>query len=259
MKEPTERNGSGVAGSGDLLRVENLTVRFGGLTAVDSVSFEVPKGELLGVIGPNGAGKTTVFNAVAGAIKPTGGSITFDGRRIEGRTPNRVAQLGVGRTFQTVRLFKSLTVVENVLVAASTKTRSSRLARENALEAADMVGLGGVADRRAGEVPLADQKRTEIARALATDPRLLLLDEMMSGLNPEETEAITSLVLRLNAEGLTIIAVEHVMEVINRLCRHVVVLNNGRLIAEGTPRQVLEEPGVVEAYLGRGRDAAEGG
>lgn len=240
-----------------LLEVDGLTIRFGGLTAVDDASFTVKEGELLGVIGPNGAGKTTMFNAIAGVVRPTGGRILFRQERIDGRRPDQIARLGVGRTFQKVRLFPSMTVLENVVVAGSTRHRSIERARQSALETIELIGLGERAHRKVREIPLADRKRTEIARALATDPKMLLLDEMMSGLNPTETDKIVALVRRLNADGLTVIVIEHVLRVITELSHRILVLDNGRLISEGAPKEVTEDPLVIEAYLGR-RHGAEG-
>lgn len=238
-----------------ILEARQVTVKFGGLTAVDGVSFVVKQGELLGLIGPNGAGKTTMFNVIAGVIRPTEGQIHFEEQRIDGHRPDQIGRLGIGRTFQLVRLFNSMTVLENVTVASSTVTRSARLAQQKALETVKLVGLGEQAHQPVSALPLGDRKRTEIARALATNPRLLLLDEMMSGLNPAETETIVALISRLNSEGLAIIVIEHVLRIVNQLSHRIVVLNNGHLIAEGTSEEVMENPQVIEAYIGRRHSA----
>jgi branched-chain amino acid transport system ATP-binding protein len=234
-----------------LLRVENLTVRFGGLVAVNDLSFIVSEGELLGIIGPNGAGKTTSFNAVAGAVRPTSGTIRIGNALVSGRPPERVARLGIARTFQSVRLFRSMTVAENVTLAASTVCPTMVAAHRRTSEVAELLGLEALQGAEVGALPLADQKRVEIARALALAPRLLLLDEMMSGLNQEETRAIIGVIKQLNAGGLTIIVIEHVLRVIMELSHRVLVLDHGVLIAEGPPREVMADPLVVEAYLGR--------
>jgi branched-chain amino acid transport system ATP-binding protein len=237
-----------------LLRVDNLTVRFGGLVAVNDVSFAVDEGELLGIIGPNGAGKTTTFNAIAGAVRPTSGTIRIGSgtaeRLVSGQPPERVARLGIARTFQSVRLFAALSVAENVTVAAGTVCPSMTSARRRADEVIELLGLGALRGKEIGELPLADQKKVEIARALALEPRLLLLDEMMSGLTQDETRELITLVTRLNADGLTIVVIEHVLRVIMQLSHRVVVLDHGTLIAQGPPKQVMTDPLVVEAYLG---------
>jgi branched-chain amino acid transport system ATP-binding protein len=241
--------------TGHILEAKEVTVKFGGLIAVDGVSFAVKQGELLGVIGPNGAGKTTMFNVIAGVIRPTEGQIYFEEQRIDGHRPDQNARLGIGRTFQLVRLFSSMTVLENITVASSTVNRSARLAQQKALEIIELIGLGEHAHQPVGALPLADRKRTEIARALATKPRLLLLDEMMSGLNPIETDKIVGLIRRLNSEGLAMIVIEHVLRIVNELSHRIAVLDNGELIAEGTSQEVMENPKVIEAYLGRRHSA----
>lgn len=235
-----------------LLEVKNLTIRFGGVVAVEDATFSVERNEVLGVIGPNGAGKTTTFNAIAGAVRPTHGSVFFEGRRIDRLKPHARARLGVARTFQTVRLFKSMTVEENVLIAASSVCRLPA-ARRRTAETLERLGLADLAGRSIGGLPLAYQKRAEIARGLATGPALLLLDEMMSGLNPKETGELVATVRTLVDEGLTLLVVEHVLRVINEMADRVVVFDHGKLIALGTPRDVMNDDRVVEAYVGRRR------
>lgn len=234
-----------------LLRVDNMTVRFGGLVAVNDVSFAVDEGELLGIIGPNGAGKTTSFNAVAGAVRPTSGTIRIGDELISGRPPERVARMGVARTFQSVRLFRAMTVAENVTLAASTVCPTMAAAARRAAEVAELLGMEALQAAEVDALPLADQKRVEIARALALAPRLLLLDEMMSGLTEQETRAIIGVIRKLNDGGLTIIVIEHVLRVIMELSHRILVLDHGVLIAQGPPREVMTDPLVVEAYIGR--------
>jgi len=223
-----------------LLEVDSLTVRFGGLVAVNGVSFAAGDGELLGIIGPNGAGKTTAFNAIAGAVRPTSGRISIGGKRIGGLAPERVARHGVSRTFQSVRLFSRMTVRENIALAAVAKAPRISKAYERADEVAATLSMEHLLGHEAGSLPLADQKRVEIARALATEPRVLLLDEMMSGLNDEETALIIGIIKKLNQGGLTMIVIEHVIRVILELSHRVIVLDNGNLIAEGLPNEVMK-------------------
>jgi branched-chain amino acid transport system ATP-binding protein len=233
-----------------LLKVEGLTVRFGGLVAVNEVSFELAEGELLGIIGPNGAGKTTAFNAIAGAVRPTSGTIRIGNSTVSGLPPERVARLGIARTFQTVRLFRSMTVEENIALGAIAVSDSMHAARARAGEISALLSMEHLQHKEVTELPLADQKRVEIARGLALSPKLLLLDEMMSGLNQTETRDIIGVIQKLNRQGLTIIVIEHVIRVIMELSHRVLVLDHGSLIAQGAPQVVMRDPHVVEAYLG---------
>jgi branched-chain amino acid transport system ATP-binding protein len=233
-----------------LLEVERLTRRFGGLAAVAEVSFAVEEGEIVGLIGPNGAGKTTLFAVLAGALAPSGGRIRFDGRDVTGWASQKAARAGVGRTYQIVRTFRSMTTFENVLVGAYLRSASPRAARMRAMAVLERVGLERVAHEPAVNLPLALKRRLELARALATAPRLLLLDEVMSGLTPVEAAQAVELTRSLNADGLTIILVEHVMEVVMPLSARVVVLDHGAKIAEGPPAAVSRDAAVIEAYLG---------
>jgi branched-chain amino acid transport system ATP-binding protein len=233
-----------------LLEVRDVTKRFGGLVATDGVSFSLAAGEILGLIGPNGAGKTTLFNCVAGFFAPTQGEIVLDGAAIGGLPPERVAALGVARTFQIVRIFRSLTVVENVMVGAMLREKAVRAAEAIAVETLAFTGLERRAHDPASLLTVAEQKRLEMARALATRPRLLLLDEVMAGLTPSEVQDAVDLVRRIRGRGIACVIVEHVMEGIMPLADRILVLDNGRKIAEGPPAAVAADPAVITAYLG---------
>jgi branched-chain amino acid transport system ATP-binding protein len=234
-----------------LLRLEGLTRRFGGLRAVSDLSFAVEEGEILGLIGPNGAGKTTVFNLVTGFVQPSAGRILVDGIDIAGLRPHAVARRGIARTFQIVKPFPGLTVKENVTLAAFLRHRRRPDAEAAALDVLRRLGLVHRAGDLASQLTLMDQKRLEMARALATGPRLLLLDEPMGGLNPSEVDVASAIVQRIRAAGVTVVLVEHVMKAIMRISDRVVVMNQGEKIAEGPPARVVEEPAVLAAYFGK--------
>jgi branched-chain amino acid transport system ATP-binding protein len=249
-----------------LLETRNVTKRFGGLTAVKSLSMQVPRGALYGLIGPNGAGKTTVFNLLTGVYLPTEGDVVFDGSRLDGRKPFEITRLGVARTFQNIRLFPDLTVLENVMAAQHLRSRQTvadavigtgrhhreeRASRERSMTLLGIFDLQRVADEPATSLPYGSQRRLEIARALATEPRLLLLDEPAAGMNPQESLELMELIRSLRARfGLTILLVEHNMRVVMGVCERIQVIDYGETIAIGTPREIQDNPEVIEAYLG---------
>ncbi len=233
-----------------MLTLERITKRFGGLTAVRDVSFEVRAGDLLGIIGPNGAGKTTLFNVISGYYRPDGGRVVFDGRDVSGTSPHAICRLGLTRTFQLVKPFGNLSVVDNVMIGALTRLTRVRAARVEAERVIETCGLAAHAAARAKALPIGLRKRLEVARALATRPRLLLLDEVMAGLNPTEFAGIIELIRRLHADGLTLIVIEHIMAAIMRLARRIVVLHHGETIAEGSPSEIASDRRVIDAYLG---------
>jgi len=235
-----------------LLEVERVSKRFGGIRALSDVSFDVEEGELTGIMGPNGSGKTTLFNLIAGALSPDGGRIRLRGAEIGGRAPHHVCAAGVARTFQLVRPFPGLSALENVLVGQlyGRKRASVTDAVTNAERLLTLVGLAGKADVRASELPLIDQKKLELARALATSPQLLLLDEFMAGLNPVETESAMGIVGRLGNEGVTILMVEHIVWALMDLARRIIVLSAGEKIADGPPDLIACDPTVIDVYLG---------
>jgi branched-chain amino acid transport system ATP-binding protein len=234
----------------DALEIRGLSKRFGGLRAVQDVSFTVKENETVALIGPNGAGKTTSFHLITGFHRPDSGSVLAFGREIVGLKPHDICAHGLARTFQVAKPFGAMTVLNNVMTGAFLRDRNTAAAREKAREAIEFVGLTAKALTAAKDLTTIDQRRLEMARALATQPRILLLDEVMAGLNPSEIDQAVALVGKLSARGLTIVIVEHVMRAIMAVARHIVVLDHGQKIAEGSPKEIVENPEVVRAYLG---------
>jgi branched-chain amino acid transport system ATP-binding protein len=234
----------------DALVIRGLSKRFGGLRAVQDVSFTVKENETVALIGPNGAGKTTSFHLITGFHRPDSGSVSAFGREITGLKPHDICAYGLARTFQVAKPFGAMTVLDNVMTGAFLRDRHVAVAREKAREAIEFVGLAAREQTAARDLTTIDQRRLEMARALATQPRILLLDEVMAGLNPSEIDAAVGLIGKLSSRGLTIVIVEHVMRAIMAVARHIVVLDHGQKIAEGTPKEIVENPEVVRAYLG---------
>jgi branched-chain amino acid transport system ATP-binding protein len=234
-----------------ILQVQNVSKSFRGLRAVNGASFELPEGDINGLIGPNGAGKTTIFNMIAGVYAPNSGTILFEGKKIDGLRPDQVCAAGIGRTFQIVKPFAGLSVLDNVMVGAFLKERTAAGARAVALSILRKLDLGAKAELPASSLTLPDRKRLEVARALATRPRLLLLDEVMAGLRPTETDQMVAVFREINrADGLTILLIEHVMRAVMALAKHIGVLHHGEVIARGTPEEIVRHPAVLECYLG---------
>ena len=233
-----------------LLEVNGITKRFGGLVAVRDFSLSVDQGEIVALIGPNGAGKTTAFSMIAGYYKPNAGEVVFNGHNITGMRPDQVCKLGLGRTFQVVRPFRGISVLDNIMVGAYSRTNNTAAAREKAEEALEFFGMERLAGQMASGLPIAGRKRLEIARVLATDPSLVLLDETMAGLRPAEADEVIAMVRKMSERGIAILLVEHVMKVVMSLADRIAVLHHGEKIAEGMPEQIVQNPQVVEAYLG---------
>ena len=233
-----------------LLEAKNITKRFGGLVAVSNLSLTVDKGEILGMIGPNGAGKTTAFNMISGYYKPNEGEVFFNGENITGLRPDQVCKKGLTRTFQVVKPFPHLSVLNNVMVGAYIHTNDSDEARQKSKEILEFLGMGRMTEMLAGGLPIAMRKRLEIAKALATEPKMLLLDEAMAGLRPKETDEVIELVRRVSQQGVALLLVEHVMKVIMSLADRIVVIHHGEKIAEGEPEVVVRDKAVIDAYLG---------
>jgi branched-chain amino acid transport system ATP-binding protein len=254
-----------------LLEVDNVTMRFGGVTALDQVDFDIKEGEILGLIGPNGAGKTTCFNVMTGVYQATSGQVRFDGQSLAKRKRHDITKLGIARTFQNIRLFKTMTALENVMVGADARSKvgllnalfRTRLHRRTEAEAErvayellDFVGVGGRADELAANLSYGDQRRLEIARAMATKPKLLCLDEPAAGFNPAEKQRLMELIRKVREQGYTVLLIEHDMRLVMGVTDRIVVLEFGRKIAEGTPAEIRDNPAVIAAYLGVDEDDA---
>jgi len=234
-----------------ILSANKITKNFGGLTAVGNLSFELQKDEVLALIGPNGAGKTTVFNCLSGFMPPDTGEVYFEGKPLRGLQPYQVCQLGMARTFQIVKPFLTISVLDNVMVGALAREKSTAKAQKAALEIIEFMGLLNWAQKEAQGLPLPLRKRLELARALATQPKVLLLDEVMAGLNPTEVDELISLLKQVNRQGVSILLIEHVMRGVMALSQRVIVISYGVKIAEGKPVEIVENKEVIEAYLGK--------
>lgn len=235
-----------------ILEIKNVSKFFGGLAANSDVSFEMHEGMIMGLIGPNGAGKTTLFNCITGYYPPSKGEIIFDGKRMNGLQPDAVCKLGMARTWQKVRPLAKMTLLDNVMVGALCRTNSLKVAREMAMEQIKVVRMEHKTNFLAGGLPIGERKKLEVARVLATEPKLLLLDEVMGGLNPAESDEIIQLILDIKGQGkITQMVIEHDMKAIMRISDRVVVLNSGEKLAEGTPEEVVNNPDVITAYLGQ--------
>ena len=254
-----------------VLEVDGVTLKFGGITALDDVSFHIVEGEILGLIGPNGAGKTTCFNVMTGVYKPTSGHVRFLGQPLSGKKRYQITKLGIARTFQNIRLFKSMTALENVMVGGDSRHRTGvvsalfglprhrneeKAGHERALELLRFMGLEQRADELAANLSYGDQRRLEIARAMATGPKLLCLDEPAAGFNPAEKKTLMDLIRRVRDEGYTVLLIEHDMRLVMGVTDRIVVLEFGRKIAEGTPEEIRQNPAVIAAYLGADEDAS---
>jgi branched-chain amino acid transport system ATP-binding protein len=233
-----------------LLEVTGITKRFGGLCAVNQLNLSLDKGQILGLIGPNGAGKTTAFNMISGFYQPDEGEIIFDGKDITGLRPDQVCKLGVTRTFQVVKPFPQLSVLDNVMVGAYNRTNDRKESKEKAEDIIEFLGLQDFKEMTAGSLSVAHRKRLEVAKALATDPKIILLDEAMAGLRPTETDEMIGLVRQISGQGIALLLVEHVMRVIMSLAERIVVIHHGEKIAEGEPQQIVQDKAVIDAYLG---------